>query len=138
MKLNVMVKRSGKRKKLVMQELVLPEVPTTLRNLITSIVVQSIHSFKDRQVEQNLIPYLTESDIEERASIGKVSFGTINDDRPPNEHLAVEAALLAFKDGLYRVFLNEEEIEQLDTPLALSDGDKIVFMRFTMLAGRMW
>ncbi|WP_244563050.1 hypothetical protein [Paenibacillus uliginis] len=138
MKLNVMVKKPGKRKELMTQELRLNKVPYTLREMITGIVHHSVNAFKDKQAEQSLIPYLTEMDIAARASSGKVGFGTIHDDRQPDEHQAVESALLAFTDGLYRVFVNEEEIEQLDTPLVLTDGDKIVFMRFTMLAGGMW
>ncbi|UHA73438.1 hypothetical protein [Paenibacillus sp. 481] len=138
MKLYIMVKNPGKRKELMTQELWLNEVPNTLREMITGIVHHSVNAFKDKQAEQSLIPYLTEEDIKASANNGKVGFGTIHDDRQPDEHQAVESALLAFSDGLYRVFVNEEEIVQLDTPLVLTDGDKVVFMRFTMLAGGLW
>lgn len=138
MKLYVIVKMTGKRKELMKQELKLPEVPYTLREMITGIAYQSVHSYKVRQAEQSLIPYITEIDIKESASSGKVGFGTIHNDRQANEYQAVETALLAFSDGLYRVFVNAEEIKQLDTPLVLTDGDEIIFMRFTMLAGGLW
>lgn len=138
MKLNVVVKRTGKRKELMTEQCWLSEAPNTLREMITGIVHHSVNAFITKQAEQRLIPYLTEVDIGASASSGKVGFGTIHDERQPDEHQAVETALLAFTDGLYRVFVNEEEIEQLDTPLVLKDGDKIVFMRFTMLAGGMW
>ena len=138
MKLNVIVKNSGKLKELMTQELRLPEVPYTLREMITGIVYDSVQSFKDRQSEQNLIPYLTELVIGASASSGKVGFGMINDDRQPDVYQAIETALLAFSDGLYRVFVNEEEVNQLDAPLVLSDGDEVIFMRFTMLAGGLW
>jgi hypothetical protein len=138
MKLTVTVKNPGKRKELVAQELELPGIPQTLRELITGVVEGGVQAFKERQSEKNVIPYITETQIGESAEQGKVGFGTIYDDRQADPEQAVSAALTAFADGLYRVFINETEIEDLDAPLVTREGDRIVFMRFTMLAGGLW
>ncbi|MDR9855054.1 hypothetical protein RJP21_15670 [Paenibacillus sp. VCA1] len=138
MKIYAKVKKTGKRKELMMQEIELSVVPNTLRELIAAVVEHSLQSFKGRQSGKSLIPYLTEAEIGERAELGKVGFGAIYDDRLPNDKRAIEAAKAAFEDGLYRVFVNETEAEDLDNPLTLEEGDHIVFMRFTMLAGGMW
>jgi hypothetical protein len=138
MKLTVTVKKPGKRKELVAQELDLSSVPQTLRELITGVVEGGVQAYKERQSEQSVIPYLTETQIGESAELGKVGFGAVYDDRQADLDQAVGAALTAFADGLYRVFINETEIEDLDAPLETREGDRIVFMRFTMLAGGLW
>lgn len=138
MKLTVTVKKPGKRKELVAQELELSSPPQTLRELITMVVEGSVQAFKERQSAKTVIPYLTETQIGESAAQGKVGFGTVYDDRQADPEQAVDAALTAFADGLYRVFINEMEVEHLDAPLVPREGDRIVFMRFTMLAGRQW
>ena len=51
---------------------------------------------------------------------------------------ALDTAYLAFEDGLYCIFINDEQSEKLDDSLNLKDGDILTFIRLTMLAGRMW
>ena len=51
---------------------------------------------------------------------------------------ALDTAYLAFEDGLYCIFINDEQTEKLDDSLNLKDGDILTFIRLTMLAGRMW
>ncbi|MDR0267979.1 hypothetical protein [Paenibacillus sp.] len=138
MKLIVKVKKPGKRKELAIQELELPKKPLTLRELIRGVVANGVQEFKEKQSGKSVISYLTETQIGESAELGKVGFGAVYDDRQPDENQAVKAALTAFEDGLYRVFINETEIVGLDAPLVIDEGDRIVFMRFTMLAGGMW
>ncbi|MFD2875182.1 hypothetical protein ACFTAO_03165 [Paenibacillus rhizoplanae] len=45
---------------------------------------------------------------------------------------------MLFEDGLYKVFVQEEECSALDEPLRLEEGDELTLIRFTMLAGRLW
>ena len=52
---------------------------------------------------------------------------------------AIENARQSFEDGIYRIFVNGEELgETCDTPVTLKENDEITFVRLTMLAGRMW
>ena len=46
--------------------------------------------------------------------------------------------MLGFQDGLFRVFLGDTELTELDEKLELQEGDTVTFIRLTMLAGRMW
>ncbi|WP_342424448.1 hypothetical protein [Paenibacillus sp. FSL E2-0178] len=139
MRLYVTVKSLGKRKPvLARQELVLQGTPATLQELITEIVVLQVQGLADKQGRGEIIPYLTGNEIEEQGENGKVGFTTIYNGEPPDTGEAVAAALLAFEDGLYKVFLQERECALLEEPLQIQDGDELVFIRFTMLAGRLW
>jgi hypothetical protein len=139
LKVYITVKSLGKKKnhldRLAWQ---LSEAPSTLRSLIIDIVATNVRLFNDRQTEVPLVPFLTKADIELQSTSGKVGFGTLYNEKKADEEEAAATTLLAFEDGLFRVFIKDNEIDNLDAPLALQEGDEIAFIRFTMLAGRMW
>ena len=120
------------------QTIALAGKPTTLQQLLTMLVQYSVNAFVERQHTGNILPYLTEQEVQQSADTGKVGFGHVEDTRVPDEQQAIDAALLAFKDGLYRVFWRDEELTELAAPLALQENDTIVLIRLTMLAGRLW
>lgn len=139
MKLYVTVKSLGKRKNVLTKiEIKLPVVPKTLRELITEVIIMNVQELKDKQQSTQLIPFLTGSEIEARGENGKIGFGAVYNEQTPDVIKAVETALLAFEDGLYKVFIRDEENSHLESPLKLMEGDEIVFIRFTMLAGSLW
>lgn len=138
MKLTAMVKSPGRKRGVARRELDLPGMPRTLRELIEQIVRLTVIEFEERRTGDDLLRALTEQQIDKGAEDGKVGFKAVYGEQPANEESAVAAALLGFEDGLYRVFLRREEVTGLDAPLTLADGDEIVFMRFTMLAGGLW
>ncbi|MEK8130339.1 hypothetical protein WMW72_20750 [Paenibacillus filicis] len=139
MKLTVRVKSLGRRRDvLTRQELELPVVPGTLRELIEEVVASQVRAFTDRQQGAGLIAYLTEREVQERGELGKVSFGEIRTQELPDLEQAREAAIQAFEDGLYKVFIEEQEILGLDAPLSLTEGGELILIRLTMLAGRLW
>jgi hypothetical protein len=45
---------------------------------------------------------------------------------------AVETALLAFDDGIFKVFVGDREV---DGPVELPDGAAVLFLRLVPLAG---
>lgn len=138
MKLTAIVKSPGRKRGVAGRELDLPGMPRTLRELIEQIVQVTVSEFEERRAGDDLLRALTEQQIGTGAEDGKVGFGAIYNERAPDAGSAAAAALLGFEDGLYRVFLRREEVVGLDVPLTLADGDEIVFMRFTMLAGGLW
>ncbi|EHS59089.1 hypothetical protein [Paenibacillus sp. Aloe-11] len=139
MKLVVTVKSLGKRKPaLVRKEMELSPVPQTLRELIAATVALNIQRLQEKQDSVALIPFLTGEEIQMQGETGKVGFGSIYNDAIPNIKDAVDTAMQAFEDGLYRVFVRDEEVAEPDVPLLLGDGDEIVFIRFIMLAGGLW
>ena len=109
-----------------------------LRDLITDMVRTSVSKFNDHESEVPLLQYLTNEDINQQSKAGKIGFGTLYDDRKGDPEEAIRSAIMAYEDGLYRVFVNEEEILELDEPLHIRERDQIVFVRLTMLAGRLW
>ncbi|MEK3948705.1 hypothetical protein [Paenibacillus sp. FSL H7-0703] len=139
MKLFVTVKSLGKRKPaLARQEIELSPAPETLRDLITATVALNVQKLREKQESVALIPFLTGEEVQAQGEIGKVGFGSIYNDGIPDIKDAVNTAMQAFEDGLYRVFVCDEETIELDAPLSLKDGNEIVFIRFTMLAGGLW
>lgn len=138
-KVYITVKSIGKKKNhLERKEWELMETPHTLRALITDIVAHNVKRFNERQTDIPLVPYLTQSEVELQGAVGKVGFGALYNENKASADEAICTAVVAFEDGLYRVFINDNEVEQLDSPLTVREGDDVAFIRFTMLAGRMW
>lgn len=139
LKVFITVKSLGKRKnyldRLAWQ---LTEPPSTLRSLIIDIVSENVRQFNERKSDVPFVSFLTKDDIELQGVNGKVGNGSLDNDRKADEEEAVSTALLAFEDGLYRVFINGSEAEHLEMPLMLQGGDELAFIRFTMLARSMW
>ncbi|WP_053374308.1 hypothetical protein [Paenibacillus sp. FJAT-27812] len=135
----ITVKSLGKRKNhLDRLAWLLSEVPLTLKALIIDMVTTNVRQLNERETETPLVPFLTQGDIEQLGQSGKIGFGALYNEKKADEKEAISTAILAFEDGLYRVFINGNEIEQLDDALTLHEGDEIAFVRFTMLAGSTW
>ena len=116
----------------------LPANISTLSGLIAAIVNIEVSRYNSKEPESVFLPYLTESDIENQSTTGKVGFGSIYSNKKANAEKAVEVALQGFEDGLFRVTINGEEIKELESPVTLEDGDVLTFIRLTFLAGRLW
>ncbi len=139
MKIYATVKSLGKRKNVLTKIAIeLPVIPRTLRELIREIVMLNVQQLNAKKQEPLWFPFLTGAEIEERGESGKIGFGAVNNEQSPDLTKAIETAVVAFEDGLYKVFIREEETSQLDTPLTLMEEDEIVFIKFTMLAGGLW
>ncbi|SFF28689.1 hypothetical protein SAMN04487969_12326 [Paenibacillus algorifonticola] len=135
----ITVKSLGKKKSYLNRlEWTLTNKPDTLKALITDLVTVNVQKFNQKETDVPLVPYLTQSDVELQAETGKVGFGSIYNEQRASIDEALCTAMLAFEDGLYKVFINGDEIEQLDSPLHMQDGDELALIRFTMLAGKMW
>ena len=136
MKVYIQVKKLGKRIQTVGSiPYELETCPATLRELIACMVNQGVEGYNERlrSGEQNKV--FSEAEIQDMSQVGKVAFGIPFGEREANPQKAVDAALLAFTDGLYRFFVGEQEITQLDAPLNLSEGDTIAIIRLVMLTG---
>ena len=46
--------------------------------------------------------------------------------------------MVAFKDGLFVVFVDGDEITALEAPLTLTEDNVIAFIRMTFLVGSYW
>lgn len=139
MKIYVNVKNAGSRRNFITkEEVILENIPLTLRELIEEIVTKNVEEFNENTEKERLIDYLTEEDIEAKAKTGKVSFGSMYNDSKESLDKALTAAFLAYEDGIYKVFIGDNEAGDLDEPINLNEGDILTFIKFTMLAGRLW
>lgn len=139
MKIYLNVKQAGSRKNYIAkEEIILEVVPNTLRELIEQVITQNVKDFNDNLKKEKLVEYLTDKEIQEKAELGKIAFGNMYNDTKQNLSKALQNAFVSFEDGIYKVFINDNETEKLDTPIGLRDGDILTFIKFTMLSGRLW
>lgn len=73
--------------------------------------------------------------MDDMAVTGKIAFGIPFGTREADPKEAMETAIAGFQDGLYRIFINDTEAEQLDTFLELKEHDTITIIRLVMLTG---
>lgn len=112
-----------------------PDTPT-LQDLLTELVTQQVEQFNvSHTTEENLLPYLSESNISEQADRGKVGFGAVYNDKTVLLANALKTALLAFEDGLYFVFIDRVKIEKLDDAIELNEDAELMLLRLTALVG---
>nr|WP_230199451.1 hypothetical protein [Bacillus ndiopicus] len=129
------VKSIGKRKPVLELQPFDIEPVNTLRGLIIQIVQQNVKAFNNGK---SFTMYLLEEDIEAAHEQGKVGFNHKYNDAKQSEQAAVEEALLAFEDGIYKVLYGDIELTKLDEPLQLKEEDIFTFIKLTMLSGRLW
>ena len=144
MKLNINIKQMGKKGRRVKPvPFEYDRCPATAGELIEDTVRIMVKAFIERQklsVESHVPEALSDETMKSMAEIGKIAFGYIYNDKEPNEDKAVDTALLAYEDGMVRLFINGEDVEykKEGTPISLSERDEVTFVRLAMLAGRMW
>jgi hypothetical protein len=106
-----------------------------LAELLTEIVRAEIRAFRDRQSQRRLTKVLGLVEIEAGVAIGKIDSGGSEVEQVVDELSAVENALQAFKDGFYLVFIDDEQQEDLEEQVALTDRSELLFLRLTPLVG---
>jgi len=109
----------------------------TSNDLIEHIVRKMVRDYNAKPIEEPLFPFLTDDKINDGAKIGKVGFAERKNESMQDEESAVENALMCFYDGIFKLFINDEEVE-INYEITLKEGDEITFIRIAMLAGRMW
>ena len=140
MQVQVNVKRIGKRRNAIeTRPYEIGEVHDVGR-LIAAFVTAEVTRFNERAAAgETALAYLTSEEIADAATVGKVGFGADYSGKVQDLAAAIENARQSFEDGIYRIFINGDEVGgALDTPVTLRENDEITFVRLTMLAGRMW
>jgi hypothetical protein len=132
----------------------LPPGPVSARRLIEAAVTAEVAAFQARAEEASLVRVLTEKSLLEDLARGAVRPGLPQDadggaPAPANvgsvEASSVEAssvevitavrtALLAFEDGIFRVFVGDDELTG-DGDIEVADGAALLFLRLVPLAG---
>lgn len=115
------------------------------QDLLTAIVRKQVSDFNERitqqneqnQHEQNANPQpLSTALIEDYLySVGKVDFGNMANLTPADSDKAIHTALQAFVDGLFVLFIDDEEVQSLSQMVSIYEGCQLSFVRLTFLAG---
>ncbi len=138
--LSVSVEAVGRRKP-VCEGLAVPPPPrfaanpVTLHALIDHVVRVEVEGFRTRQADRRLLKALTAREVDAGLAAGKVSAGGSDLDQAVDAEGAVAAAVEAFADGLFLVFVDGDEVKALDATIPLTADSKLSFVRLTMLAG---
>lgn len=137
MKIIINVKGLSRKKVIHQEEVELKNKISTTKDLITELVKINVEKFNKKIDEKDILSIMTNENIAKAARIGKIG-DEVHGDKKANLKKALDTAYLAFEDGLYCIFINDEQSEKLDDSLNLKDGDILTLIRLTMLAGRMW
>jgi hypothetical protein len=112
--------------------LALPPGPVTARQIIEAAVAAEVAASAERAEQASLVRVLTDQALRDDLAGGAVRMGDASPPGPPDVAVAVETALLAFDDGIFKVFVGDTEAEG---PVALADGADVLFLRLVPLAG---
>ena len=110
----------------------------TLKEFLAETVRINLAEFYAKKRENDVLKCLTDTEIKDMASEGKVSFQILYNDKVVSEEAAIENALQCFEDGMVAVFVDSTRIEELDCKLSLTEGCHVIFVKLTFLVGRMW
>jgi hypothetical protein len=107
----------------------------TLRDLITRIVLHEVEAFRARQEERRLTRIISRAEIERGVAAGKIDMGGRDLQQEVDPQQAVGAALLAFEDGFYFVFLDGSQQKSLDQTVFVRPDSQVTFVRLVPLVG---
>jgi hypothetical protein len=117
-------------------------IEATERSMVAAFNRRAADAPADPDSDITPTPYgrgpLEETEIDRLAETGRVAFGIVYNGNTADPDKAVEDALLAYDDGLFRMFLNAKPLGNKDDAIDLKEGDLVTVVRLTMLAGRMW
>lgn len=135
--IEIQLKRLGK-KKILRQKVNLIGNIKTLEDLITQLVTHNVNSF-NKEIETNkVLSFLSPSEIQNQSITGKIGFGEIENKTKANINSSIENVLQAFEDGIFVVFIDDDEVKTLKEPLAIKESSSITFIRMTFLTGTYW
>lgn len=134
MRIFVNLKQIGRRKNVVnKKEYEVADNINVVSDLIREFVSICVRDFN----QDKIIDYLIEQDIEDNAGLGKIGFNDRENKNKQDMKKAIDNAIQSYEDGIYRIFLNDEEVGALSDSINLRQDDIITFIRLTMLSGAM-
>lgn len=139
MNIKVNIKQLGsKRSKIAEADFYLDSPPGTVKELIEGAVRTCVNDYNERVRSGENAEPLSGEQISDMSEIGKIAFGINYGGKEADENAALENALQSYEDGLFRIFIGENEAGGLSDKISLSENDSVTFIRLTMLSGRLW
>lgn len=125
----------GRKKAFEPVQLTLSRETLTLQDLIEEVVKEQVEAFNTRQQDGQLFKLLTPESLQKGLEVGKITSGGLEQQQHMDVRAAQDIAITAFKDGLYYVFLGENQLEDLCETLTLDEHARVMFVRLTPLVG---
>lgn len=144
MEIKVTVKQLGKKYPVLSEQkldILYNDPQISLKNLLKLIVQQQVEAFNAQSFEMEDKDYLknpSENYLNILTDTGKAGFGSIYNEKKADLQKAQDHAVLAFEDGMFAVFYNDEQLENLSGMIDLSLHHTFTFIRLTFLAGSYW
>ena len=131
MEIYIIKKKLGSRKELGRNPVEIDETANTLGTLLYILTQKGLT--EAQTLKENYA--LSDSEIAAQAEEGRIRFAENYSENHDTIAKAMERTKQAYDDGLFRVFINGEEITEWDAPITLCQGAEVVFLRLTMLTG---
>ncbi|MCR5077723.1 MAG: hypothetical protein K6A82_06775 [Prevotella sp.] len=131
MQIYVIQKKLGSRKELGRHPVTLTRQSPTLSVLLQDLTFLGLTAAQAHPG----ITALEEEEIATQATEGRIKFADRYGKNRDTLDKAMQRTQQAFDDGLFRVFINGEEITSWDAAINMTEGDEVVFLRLTMLTG---
>lgn len=141
MQITISVKQPGRKHAIIdRQVLEIDDITNhpSLRELLVAVVKQQVTAYNNKPLEKNILPFLSPEQTDDLVATGKAGFGSIYNEHKADAEKAQATALQAFEDGLFAVFVNDKEIQDLTAVFSLDSLTIITFIRLTFLAGSIW
>lgn len=118
----------------------LPPGRVTARQLIEAAVTAEVAAYRARAEETSLVRVLTQKALFTDLERGAVRTGGAQEAQAREATSvdvadAIAAALLAFGDGLFKVFVGDREVTGDAAAVSVADGAAVLFLRLVPLAG---
>ncbi|WP_234859522.1 hypothetical protein [Aquimarina aquimarini] len=135
--ISIHLKRLGK-KKIHSTTIHTNKAINTLEDLLIACVKSEVSKFNEKRENPHLLPFLTPSDIQKQSTSGKIGFGEIHNLDKATIEESIQVAIQGFKDGLFIIFINDNEIQELEQEIHLDQESIVTFLRMTFLTGTYW
>jgi len=105
--------------------------------LLEAVVRAEVAAFADRARLRSVLSVLTERSLADGLSAGAVRHGESEAarDADVDPDQAVAAALEAHQDGIFKVFIDDEPVDDLDQVVTIRPDSRLMFLRLVALAG---
>ncbi|MFN8190956.1 MAG: hypothetical protein U0R78_11060 [Nocardioidaceae bacterium] len=107
----------------------------TLRDLLAALVRHELASYEQRRTASRTLRVLTPADLARGVDTGSYGRESRAVAAPPPEAEAIERAVEAFTDGLFFVFVDDLQVEELDAPVLIRTESTLRLVRLVALAG---
>ena len=112
-------------------------IPMTAEELVTACVRSCVAAYNSR-FDSREPRCISDEQFAAMEAAGKMAFGLPFSDKKADANEAVQTALQAFDDGLFRAFVGKTELESREQEIKIGENSEVTFIRLTMLAGRIW